>query len=363
MAAAFLALANLCYAVPVEVAWRRVGEPAGEDAGRRGERWMLAPKGNSAHRPRKRGFTLVELLVVMAILSALAAVMLPAIQAVREASRRSACLNNQRQIALAIVEYVTGQRLFPRGRLGCDDTGETMDIAECPRGLPPEKKTAASGFIEILPQLEQQPLYDQLAVDDGGLWNRNVSSLGWYYDDAKRQGVAQRLAIFACPSDTALPLSEVYAPVIAATGSYALVQGSIGPGHAAYTKQAAKFANDGMFLYVRPRAAREIVDGLTATLMVGEVAMADTWESSNTWTYARVNADCLRTTANPLNTPPGGGSVSVDRQNGAFGSEHPHGAVFAFADGRAKFIDDEVDVRTYRAQSTIAGDELPAGNF
>ena len=86
--------------------------------------------------------------------------------------------------------------------------------------------------------------------------------------------------------------------------------------------------------------------------MMGEVALADTWESSNTWSYALVNADCLRSTRNPLNTRPGDGIVR-ERQNGAFGSEHPGGANFCYADGRIRFTEDTIGQTIYRSQSTI----------
>jgi prepilin-type processing-associated H-X9-DG protein len=137
--------------------------------------------------------------------------------------------------------------------------------------------------------------------------------------------------------------------VTAATASYALVQGSQGPDSPVHI---TKFENDGMFLYVVPRKAAQIVDGLSYTMMVGEVVLADTWESSNTWSYARVNADCLRSTRNPLNTRPGSGIVR-ERQNGAFGSQHLGGANFCFADGHIEFASDTIEGDVYKAQATI----------
>jgi len=306
---------------------------------------------------RDAGFTLVELLIVLAIMAVLASLLLPAVQAAREAARRSLCTDHQRQVALALANYENIRGAFPPGRLGCDDTGETMPIAECPPGLPPEKKNAASGFIEILPQLELQALYDQLAVHRGGLWNRNVSDIAWYDNPAKRHGVQQPIPLLNCPGDTVSPLSEVYHPVIAATASYALVQGSHGPATPGYKKHVAKYENDGLFLYVRQREARHVGDGLSRTLALGEVILADFWESSNTWSYARVNADSLRTTSSPLNTQPGGGGLSPERQNGAFASRHPGGAVFAYADAHAGFLHDDIDLSLYQAMSTIAGED------
>jgi prepilin-type N-terminal cleavage/methylation domain-containing protein len=231
----------------------------------------------------RRGFTLVELLIVIAILGVLFALLLPAVQAARESARRAACLSNQKEVGLAVRNYEGTYGHFPPGRIGCDDTGESTPIHNCPPGLPAEKKTAASGFVAILPQLEEQPLYDLLSVESGGLWNRNVDDLGWYYDKDKYAGVKHRVDVFVCPSDTAQEISDVYHPVLAATGSYALVQGTLGPSAPPGT---SKYANDGLFLYVARRKASSVTDGLSKTLMLGEVAMADTWESSNTWSYA-----------------------------------------------------------------------------
>lgn len=302
----------------------------------------------------RRGFTLVELLVSIAIIGVLVGLLLPAVQAAREAARRNGCSSNQKQLTLSVLNYEQTHRRLPPGRVGCDDTGDTLQIDVCPAGLAADEKTAASGFVSILPQLEQQALYDQLSVEVGGLWNRNVDDLTWYADKDKCMGVKQHLEVLRCPSDNSELLSDVYDPVIAATGSYAFSQGSLG---AYQPLEVVKYDNNGAFVYVHQRKLRQFTDGLSNTFVLGEVLLADTWESSNTWTYALVFADCLRTTSNPLNTRPGAG-YHYDRQNGAFGSNHPGGAVFAFGDGHVEFVDDEIDKHTYRGMSTIAGEEL-----
>ena len=296
-----------------------------------------------------RGFTLIELLVVIAIIGILIALLLPAINAARESARRISCANKMRQIGLGLINYESTYRKYPPGRIGCDDTGDEMTIRVCPAGLPPEDKTAASGFVVILPQLEETALYEQLSVETGGLWNRNVDDLQWYKNRDKCKAIKQRLDLFVCPSDPSASISSVYLPVKAATASYAFVQGSLGPDT---PKHIAKYQNDGMFLYVESRKQTQIRDGVSHTSMIGEVVLSDVWESSNTWSYALVNADCLRSTRNPLNTRPGAGVV-LERQNGAFGSEHPGGGNFCFADGHTEFVNNEVDLEVYRAASTI----------
>ena len=88
--------------------------------------------------------------------------------------------------------------------------------------------------------------------------------------------------------------------------------------------------------------------------MMGEVILTDTFESSNTWTYALVHADCLRTTRNPLNRHPGEG-ILLHGQNGAFGSRHPGGATFCLADGHVKTLSDQISHNIYREYSTTRG--------
>lgn len=301
-------------------------------------------------------FTLVELLVVVAVIGLLVALLLPAVQSAREAARRSTCASRMRQSALGILEYQAATHYFPPGRTGCDDTGDEMLHGICPAGLLPSQKTAASGFVEILPYIEHHDLYNDLDIGHGGLWNRNVDDLGWYKDPAKCKGIKQHIDILHCPSDPSREISDVYDPVKAATASYALVQGTLGPDSPIHI---AKFENDGLFLYVVRRKPAQVTDGLSKTTMVGEVVLSDSWESSNTWSYALVNSDCLRTTRNALNTQPGAGIV-LERQNGAFGSYHSGGANFAFADGHVEFIDEAIESRIYRAQSTIRGEDTVA---
>ena len=299
----------------------------------------------------------MELLVVIAIIGVLIALLLPAVQAARESARRTQCANQQRQVIDAVLNYETASRFFPPGRIGCDDAGDAADPAnrppQCPPNLPPEKKTGASGFILVLPQLELRNLFDQLAVDRGGLWNRNVNDLGWYANLAKREGINVRIDVLRCPSDSAQSISEVYLPIVAATTSYAFVQGSLGPSAGALR---AKYDNNGLFMYVTRMRPAQIEDGLSNTTALGEVQLSDIYESSNTWSYALANADCLRSTEFPLNSPPGSGSA-YSLRNGAFGSYHPTGGDFAYADGHVAFVADGVDLALYRAASTIAGAE------
>ena len=301
-----------------------------------------------------RAFSLVELLVTIAIIGVLLALLLPALAVAREAARRAACSNHLRQIGFAMQQYESVAKSFPQGRLGCDDLGDQTTVPACPPGLPAEKKTGASGFVSILPQLEQQPLYDLCDVARGGLWNRNVDDLRWYSIAGKRRAVSERPTVYVCPSDSSAAISEVYLPILAATGSYAMNQGSMGPD---VSPLQARYETDGLFTFVASTRLEEVTDGLSNTLLAGEVTAADTWEGSNTWTYSLSFGDCLRTTYNALNTQPGDGIVNY-RRNGAFGSQHPGGANFAFADGHVRFVRDNLDQRLYSAMATKEGGEI-----
>ena len=101
---------------------------------------------------KKYAFTLVELLVVMAIVAIMMGLLLPAVQAAREAARRSQCSNNMRQLGLALMNYESAFRSFPALRSGTEGFNSTFD----------GNHERTSGFIALLPFLEQAPLYQEI---------------------------------------------------------------------------------------------------------------------------------------------------------------------------------------------------------
>jgi prepilin-type N-terminal cleavage/methylation domain-containing protein/prepilin-type processing-associated H-X9-DG protein len=333
---------------------------------------------------RRCAFTLVELLVVIAIIGILVALLLPAVQAAREAARRAQCINNQKQLVLAVHEFENTKKYFPPGRKGCDGWINTAAVGNvCDQAVAGTDmyganmgQSGASVWAQILPQLEDQALYDLLHVDDIAIWH--PSSTGWYTNDDVKKAIRQRPEAIVCPSDD-FQASSKYAHDIPlrvadqlqiATGSYAACSGTVGP-----PNTDPKYTNTGVFLYAKHLGSRQITDGLSKTFFLGESIHGDVAESSNIWTHG-VRCNSLRTTASPLNTPPGinggvglmdnavHGAPAPDPEKGctwcancAFASKHPGGANFAFGDGHVEFISDSIDFDTYQWLSTRAEGE------
>src|SRR5688500_1682778 len=126
---------------------------------------------------RRNAFTLVELLVVIAIIGILVALLLPAVQAAREAARRMQCGNNLKQIALGCHNYESTYKKFPAMQSG---TGTVVSQAQ---------RFAMGGFYATLPFCEQSALYDRIQTLNLEPWNNNALYLS-------------RVHYLECPSDT-----------------------------------------------------------------------------------------------------------------------------------------------------------------
>ncbi len=313
-----------------------------------------------ARRPRcsRSAFTLVELLVVIAIIGVLVALLLPAVQAAREAARRSECSNNIRQIVLGLANYENARRVFPPGRMGSDCSDYSSQGAPAPTSGPfmksDQQRPATSGFVMILPQIEQQSVYDQIGFEGGAISPSNcglgASGAGWTdlipnWPELQRT----RPSTFVCPSSVDRPLNGDWA-----TSSYAFSTGSVGP--SVGTGSAAK-VNNGMFIYINAHTVADCLDGLSNTFFVGEVIDSHTSDGRNRWMVAGRHRDSLRSTQNPLNTPTGQGIVHGGN-NSAFASRHPGGGNFGLGDGSVRFISETIDLAIYRALSTRAGSEV-----
>lgn len=298
----------------------------------------------------RHGFTLVELLVVIAIIGILVAMLLPAVQAAREAARRSSCSNNLKQIALGLENYEGTFKIYPPGRVGCDG----INTGPC-AGDAPIQRVGTSGFVMLLPFLENQPLYDQFDFNDGP-WGQTGT-----WEAPNKLGIETRPEYITCPSDTAQPWVST-SGLQAATGSYAFVHGRMGPSSGISAN--LKLYNTGMFAYRIAYMRRHNPDGTSSTIYVGEVIDGQHEQSRNIWTQAGRHESSLRNTENPINTPRGTGITTSPYGiplNGVFASRHPGGAQFGFGDGHVAFISENIDLATYRALSTREGEEPVSG--
>jgi prepilin-type processing-associated H-X9-DG protein len=236
---------------------------------------------------------------------------------------------------------------FEPGRVGGDSAGPGAKLLAYQR-------PGTSGFVMLLPYVEQQALYDKFDFSNGP-WPADTSN---WNAGGNVDPIAQRVPTYVCPSDNSEPTKQ-YAKNVAATGNYAFVTGKYGPSMALHND--VKYYNTGIFYYLKAHRIADVLDGLTNTMFVGEVIESHSGPSSNIWSYASIHANCQRSTENPINTPPGEGVVYNSSTwgpvNGAFGSRHPGGANFVFGDGHVSFLSETIDLGSYRALSTRAGNE------
>lgn len=307
----------------------------------------------------RTGFTLVELLVVIAIIGILIALLLPAVQSAREAARRTQCTNNLKQLGLAIVNYESSRRELPPGRLTCEIGSVYTQWCS---GIPDtaDDRGVASGFVMLLPYMEEQALFDAAGTDtDSMIWRYNGD---WRTVPERVSVVEARPDALVCPSDNSTGIYEpsLDSDVQQATASYAFVMGINGP---TYQGSApVKHLNTGVFQYRRVFELRQVTDGLSKTIFVGEVREGDKPWNGNVWSQGLRHAHSLRSTENPLNTTPNTTDLSIatrmiqDGQyalNGAFGSDHPGGGNFVFGDGHVEFFSDDIDSILYNASATM----------
>ena len=266
------------------------------------------------------GFTLIELLVVLAVVGVLTALLLPAVQSSREAARRMQCLQQIRQLGLALHNYHHAHSIFPPGSLV---RGPSFPIL--------------SGWgwgAMILPELEQAALYQQLDFNHGTAVALN------------RDRIATSLTIWRCPSEVEPGLmtvgSVLHPQIDIASGNYCGVAGIL--------REMS-----------RTRIG-DITDGTSQTLMVGErviqpgangslphtsgwfgqIAFVDGYEYRSV-PHVHVHRDF------PIN----GTMTSPDH----FSSRHSGGAIFGLADGSARFLSENLDSLVFESLGTPDGGE------
>jgi prepilin-type N-terminal cleavage/methylation domain-containing protein len=284
---------------------------------------------------KRRGFTLIELLVVIAIIAILIALLVPAVQKVREAAMRTQCVNNLKQIGLAVHNHVGVLKVFPT----CGTSWTVPPVFMAP-GLPAVGAAQQAGWAyAILPYIEQK-----------GAW---TGGGGATIDQCQINAIGSVIPGYYCParrSPEALPPTGAwYGP----GGSYP---------HGTMDYAGSNLENNGVIAYQVCRRIADITDGTSNTILIGEKRLDtlyigqyqgdDNEGYSSGWDH-----DSMRqTTIQPM----------VDTHNGGwgeqrFGSAHSSGFFCVFADGSVRPIGYGINLTVFANLGNIGdGNSVPS---
>lgn len=320
-----------------------------------------------------KGFSLVELLVVIAIISILLALALPSVQQARESGRRLQCLNNLKQIGLALHNYESTHRLFPPGHALVD-------------GVPD-----SSTLVYLLPFLEQGNLFESFDM-----------SQALRVSESNRKAREQAVEIFQCPSEPMPAINQIDDSEYAGA-NYVQSMGA----QATILKQEAPRDRVGVFIRNSGTRFANITDGTSQTSAFSEIRKGPGGTSSRpgvvlgsrddlrmatrlisnfasepnqllvsptscdirsnaVWTYRGMQyfrGNLIPTFYTHTLTPNSGRRDCLDGSAGTRGhlaprSYHPGGVMVAFVDGSVSFHVDTIDMKTWQAIGSIAGSEV-----
>jgi prepilin-type N-terminal cleavage/methylation domain-containing protein/prepilin-type processing-associated H-X9-DG protein len=323
----------------------------------------------SGKHERRRGFTLVELLVVIAIIGILIALLLPAVQAAREAARRMQCTNNMRQLGLGVAQYETSHHSYPPSHtvVGSGTTAKWHNI-----------------LVYLLPYIEQEQLFEQ--YDFRYSWNR----AGYVNGNQIFNGYVsvQPIPTFRCPSSP----GPDYVRLGSATNYHELAVSDYAICRSVSTSSGTAWKyllSIGLYQATDPRPegilrpiytsdnwtlkASDVTDGTSHTFVFTEDAGRPEYHS--------LDGSSLNTVSLPVNPASGEeevtGAAWADKNqeyvihyqcrngrlfnchnNNEIFSFHPGGAVFSFADGSAHYINDQVTAYVVMALMTPDGGEV-----
>ena len=284
------------------------------------------------------GFTLVELLVVIAVIGILIALLLPAVQAAREAARRMSCTNNLKQIGLAVHNFESAAKRLPPGAV-----------------WHPSRAKHGSIFVHLLPYMEESNLYDSFDFTKASI------------DDAKFPGTDRLigetvLSTLVCPSDSHPDhyfglAAHNYAASRGPTAVYAnpdcFCDHSWKHLAEAPLDHPSNFAGPFTRVGTLIRLA-DVTDGLSNTIFFGEVRPQCSEHARNGWATSN-NGNGYCTTLVPINfdtcddssPDPCHQSRNWNTEVG-FKSPHAGGANFLLGDGSVRFIGEDLDHKLYQ---------------
>ncbi len=343
-------------------------------------------------RPRP-GFTLIELLVVIAIIAVLIALLLPAVQSAREAARRIGCVNNLKQIGLALHNYHDAFTRFPPGYVSavnatildpCNQDQENQNSIDLGSGW-------AWGSM-ILPQMEQGPVYNSInfSLSVGYPANNTCSTVTLNAYLCPSDFGPSLVPVFADPPSPANPGSTSGSNIVdtVSRGNYVGMWGlgeicaGSGPNPTSIYPGDPVGIPAGIFFRNSSIGAAAITDGTSQTIAIGE-------RSSNlsyaTWTARSIGGWLGKTSAvaggtDQFNPSPEEcwtqvlGPVGLEDGNRTpnnpmahvedYWSRHPGGVNFLFADGSVHFIKSSINPTPYRALATRAlGEAISADSY
>ncbi len=327
-----------------------------------------------APNAKRQGFSKVEVLVVMGVITVAVSLLLPALLDSRQTARARICTDRLRQIGLALDGYHKSYQVFPSG---------AMYRTSKPRGTIPEGDQLTDGrvpwSVQMLPFLEEAPRYHRFDVE--GIFSARFD-LRSATPEPNRTQQYLPLVRLQCPDD---PNSSAEAT----HSNYAACQGGGTAADALEQDRATLpgfrlFFDNGIFYHNSRTTVDDIRDGLSNTLLVGEskyVGTPRTFGSDGAWWSwaASIRGDRsnpslfnISATVDPLNNPQNGEYTEQEiihhrgvfegahhgGQQRVYGSWHPGGGYFCFADGAVRFLNEAIDLQTYRRLGTIA-DGMP----
>ena len=326
----------------------------------------------------RSGFTLVELLVVIAIIGTLVGLLLPAVQAAREAARRSQCQNNFKQIGVALANHHDAQKCFPMGVMSAEAATGTV-------GNNVAYGWRTSGQVWLLQYLEQNRIF-QLFYDhykssrqkrtgpDGSTITYTSTNGPW---ELQLGSTYANLPIpdYVCPSERNQNNPKTYAGFTLATTNYGRV---IGEKTSDMYFDGVTYTNPtAMFALNKRMSIKECLDGTSKTMAMAEIIVGSRGDLRGWYMDGHVEASSVTVHAGPnssvldklryCDTSPSQnlpcvtvGDYTQDSTNAAR-SSHPGGVNILLVDGAVRFVGNNVDSTTWknlglRADGQVLGD-------